>query len=149
MTKRVLAIASGGGHWHQLQLIRPAFDDHEVFYLVTLPGLAEESGVSRAAVIPDCNRHRPLAAVHSTVSVLWHVLRYRPHVVITTGALPGLIGLVFGRMIGARTIWVDSLANAEKLSMSGDMARRVSHLCLTQWEHVAERTGAEYAGSVL
>jgi hypothetical protein len=52
-------------------------------------------------------------------------------------------------MLGARTIWVDSVANAEEMSMSGKLARRFAHLWLSQWEHVAGAEGAEYAGAVL
>ena len=69
--------------------------------------------------------------------------------VVSTGALPGVIALTLGRAIGARTIWVDSIANAEEMSMSGKLARRVAHLWLSQWEHVAEAAGAEYAGAIL
>ena len=149
MTKRILAIASGGGHWRQLQLLCPAFEGQDVSYLTTLHGLAEADGMLPAVVVPDCNRNRPVAAVKSAFLIAAHVLRKRPDVVLTTGALPGLIGIVFGRMVGARTVWVESLANAERLSMSGAMAMRVAHLCLSQWPHVAEETGAEYAGSIL
>lgn len=149
MTKRVLAIASGGGHWQQLMLLRPAFAGQDVFYISTLPGLPEADNAHPFAIVPDCNRHRPIDAVRSTAAIGWHVLRRRPHLVITTGALPGLIALVFGRLVGARTVWIDSVANAERLSMSGAVAKRVAHHCLCQWQHVAEETGAEFAGSVL
>lgn len=149
MTKRVLAVASAGGHWQQLQLLRPAFDDAEVFFLTTLPGLPEQFDAQPSAILPDCNRHTKLQIVKCTLALLGHVVRFRPHVVITTGALPGVIALAIGRVTGARTIWVDSVANAEEMSMSGKLARRVAHLWMTQWEHVASETGAEYAGAVL
>lgn len=149
MAQRILAIASGGGHWQQLNLLRPAFEGHDVFYIATLPGLPQAYGAEPAAVVSDCNRNKPLAAVLSVIQITGHVMRLRPHVVITTGALPGLIGLALGRLIGARTVWIDSVANAEKLSMSGAVARRIAHLCLSQWEHVAREAGVDYAGSVL
>ena len=55
----------------------------------------------------------------------------------------------FGRLMGARTIWLDSIANVEELSMSG---RRIGHyvdLWLTQWPHLAQPEGPHYMGSVL
>lgn len=130
-------------------LLRPAFAGQDVFYLSTLSGLPEADDARPYAIVPDCNRHRPLDAVRSLVRIAWHVVRQRPDVVITTGALPGLIALSMGRLLGARTVWIDSVANAEKLSMSGAMARRMAHLCLCQWQHVADESGAEFAGSVL
>ena len=149
MTKRIIAIASAGGHWQQLMLLRPAYADHRLTYLTTLAGLAKNYGATPAHVVPDCNRHTPLRLVWTTLVLSWHVLRVRPHVVITTGAMPGLIALSLGRLIGARAIWVDSLANAEKLSASGRYARRVAHLHLSQWQNVAEAEDTEFAGRLL
>lgn len=147
--RRILAVASGGGHWQQLMLLRPAFEGRSVFYITTLKGLAEGHGAAPAGFAPDCNRNEPVAVVKAVAALLWRVIRFRPHVVISTGALPGVIALACGRLVGARTIWVDSVANAEEMSMSGRLARRFAHLWLSQWEHVAKAEGADYAGSVL
>ena len=77
------------------------------------------------------------------------VLRVRPDVVISTGAAPGFFALRFGKLLGARTVWVDSIANAEQMSLAGELARPYSDLWLTQWPHVAEVAGAQFKGSVL
>jgi len=149
MGKRVLAVASGGGHWQQLQLLRSGFSHHDVLFLTTLPGLPEQVGALPAAIVPDCSRDEKRAIVACTLAIGLQILRHKPDVVISTGALPGLIALVLGRMARARTIWVDSVANAEEFSMSGRHARRFADLWLSQWEVVAEAAGAEYAGALL
>ena len=59
------------------------------------------------------------------------------------------LALVIGRILGARTIWLDSIANIEELSGSGRMVRRFADLWLTQWPHLAGPDGPEYAGAVL
>ncbi len=148
---RILAIASGGGHWEQLLIISAAFDGHEVSFANTLDGLAERSGIAECRVISDCNRDQPLASLRSAWDSLALILRIRPEIVVTTGAAPGLIALFWGRLLGARTIWIDSVANSEQLSMSGKIARRIAHLHLTQWQHVAEAAGGKtrFLGSVL
>jgi hypothetical protein len=73
----------------------------------------------------------------------------RPDVVISTGAAPGFLALRLGRLLGARTIWVDSVANGEELSMSGKLAGRYADLWLTQWEHLAHEGGPQFRGNVL
>jgi hypothetical protein len=50
--------------------------------------------------------------------------------------------------LGARTVWLDSVANIEQMSMSGMMVRRYSKLWLTQWSHLAKDDGPEFAGKV-
>ena len=149
MTRRVLAVASGGGHWQQLMLLRPAFEGTDVLYLTTMAGLPEAFGAAPARIVPDCNRDKPVEAARSAAAVAVAIARHRPHVVISTGALPGVIALALGKAARARTIWVDSVANAEEMSMSGRLARRFADLWMSQWPNVAEASGAEHAGAVL
>lgn len=146
---RLLAVASGGGHWDQLMQLRSVFDRFDTTYVSTNADLATRDGVTGMLVIPDANRNRPLDAARSLATAMAIVRRVRPAVVISTGALPGLFCLAAGRLHGARTIWLDSLANAEQLSMSGRMAGRFATLWLTQWEHMAAPGGPVYSGSLL
>lgn len=147
--RRVLAVASAGGHWQQLMLMRPALAGHHIRFATTLPGLAAQFEAAPAHLIPDCNRNTRMAALACVWALLWLMIRHRPQVVISTGALPGVIALALGRLFGARTIWVDSVANAEEMSASGRLARRFAQLWLSQWAAVAQAEGAEYAGSIL
>lgn len=130
-------------------LLRASWAEQEIYYATTLEGLAAEAGVSDAFLVTDCNRNEKWAIVRSFLSLLVLLARLRPHVVVTTGALPGLLAIMIGRAFGARTVWIDSIANAEEMSLAGLSARRFADLWLTQWAHVAAATGAEHAGSVL
>jgi UDP-N-acetylglucosamine:LPS N-acetylglucosamine transferase len=143
----ILAIASSGGHWQQLLMLRGAFDGNRMIFLTTLKGLGE--GLDDVRTVPDCNRNKKLTIIRCFFALLIVMLRVRPDVVISTGALPGLLALIIAKALGKRTIWVDSVANAEEFSLAGLKARRYADLWLSQWPDVAERTGAEYAGSVL
>lgn len=146
--KRVLAVASGGGHWVQLLRLRPAFSGHQVEYLSTNAGY---SGDVEAPlhVVTDANMWQKLKLVRMFAEVAWVVIRYRPQVVVTTGAAPGFAAIVFGKLIGARTVWLDSVANSEELSGSGKQARRWADAWLTQWPHLAKEDGPKHWGSVL
>ncbi len=86
------------------------------------------------------------------------VVRVRPRVIVSTGAAPGFFALRIGSLIGAKTLWVDSFANAEELSLSGRKASKFADLALTQWKHLGEalpesssraRGNAYYAGAVV
>lgn len=148
--KRVLAIASGGGHWVQLLRMREAFDGASVAYATTSPDSAQEVPGSPFFVVPDATRWNRWALVKLTVSVMWLLLRLRPQVVVTTGAAPGLIAIAIGHALGMRTVWVDSIANVDGMSLSGQSARRFADLWLTQWEHLAaEPGGPSFRGAVL
>jgi len=74
--------------------------------------------------------------------------RERPSVVVSTGAAPGYLAIRCARLMGARTLWIDSVANIEELSMSGRLASTTADLCLTQWPHLADER-IRYLGAVL
>jgi hypothetical protein len=136
---RVLAVASGGGHWVQLMRLRPAFDDCEMLFVSTNPGYAAQVAPARFQSVPDANRWQKLRVLWMFICVAWIVVRFRPSIVVTTGAAPGYAAIRFARMLWARTLWIDSIANAEEMSMAGRMAGRHSDEWLTQWEHLAGR----------
>lgn len=146
---KVLAVASGGGHWDQLMMLRDAFNGHEMAYATTDLDQARARQIDGAHLLPDCNLRRPLESFWCLLCSVRLLLRLRPERVITTGAAPGLFCLLAGRLMGSRTLWIDSVANAERLSLSGRMALKISHKCLTQWENLESDAGPFYAGSVL
>jgi hypothetical protein len=146
---KVLAISSGGGHWIQLLRLRPAFTHCDVLYATVKAGYAVDLGGDRLEVVPDANRWNKLSLVRCAVGVGLLLLRERPDVIISTGAAPGYFAIWLGRSIGKRTIWIDSIANAEELSLSGQKAGRYSTLWLTQWPHLARTNGPLFRGSVL
>lgn len=139
--KRILAVASQGGHWRQLQEMSHAFVAHDVTFVST----SKEGDYC----VMDCNGSRPWVGVLTAIQLLWITLKTRPDVVISTGALPGFIALVIARLFKARTVWIDSIANAEDMSLSGRLSRPLAELWLTQWPNVSARTGATYVGAVL
>ncbi len=150
MGKRVLVVASGGGHWVEMRRLFPALEGLDVAYVTIHPGYAIDVPGSRFYVMPDMTRRNPgvlFLLVPRLASIL---MKERPDVVITTGAAPGLVGLVLARLLTrARTVWIDSIANCERMSTSGVEARRFADVWLTQWPTLAAPGGPSYWGEVL
>ncbi len=146
--QRVLAVASSGGHWVQLRRLAPAFEGHDVAYLTTDPGHRSEVWPARfyAAATRTAGTSSPSCAARCRSS--GSLLRERPSVVVSTGAAPGYLAIRCGELLGARTVWIDSVANVEELSLSGRMASATADLCLTQWPHLAGGQ-VRYLGAVL
>jgi hypothetical protein len=145
----ILAIASGGGHWIQLTRLCAAFEDCHVEYVTTLPGYREQVAPALFHVVRDGSRWDKIGLIIQAVQLLVIMIKARPDVVITTGASPGYFAVRFGKWLGARTLWIDSIANVEELSLSGREAGKHVDLWLTQWPHLARPDGPHYAGAVL
>lgn len=147
--KRVLLISSSGGHWVQMKRVEGVFADYDKHFICTDPSYKQSVDGSKFYSIPEGSRWTKGRLIVQAINILVLLVRIRPDVVLTTGAAPGFFALFFGKKMGIKTIWIDSKANIDKLSLSGQMAGKYADLWLTQWEHLARPEGPHYYGSVL
>ena len=145
--------ASSGGHLSQLQMLEKAWENRDFFFAVTgftaAKQLQKKYGVIVYSV-PESNRKRPLRLLAVLAECLKIILRERPDVVISTGAAHGCLLALFGKMLRAKVVWVDSVANVERISLSGRIVRHFADLFLVQWRDVAKRYhGVVYCGELI
>ena len=145
---RILAAASGGGHWVQLLRLRPAFEGCDLSFATVHADSAAQVPGTDFHVFRDASRKDWWRFFGASFDMARIVLTVRPDVIVTTGAMPPLAALVFGRMIGAKTLWIDSVANSERLSSSGRLASALAHRAVTQWSELAT-DDVPFWGSVL
>lgn len=155
---KVLAIASGGGHWVQLMRLLPAWDGCRVAYATTTPDFREivtAEAARRGQPAPEyflfteANRWQKMRLARQFAEIAAILARFRPDTVITTGAAAGYFALRLARLSGARTAWIDSIANAGEMSLSGRKSGPHADLWLTQWPELAEPGGPDFEGAVL
>jgi len=148
--KRVLLISSSGGHWIQMNRLLGAFDREDIHYACTDAGQAPLLPPGRFFAIPDASRQSGvLHILRQAICIFRLLVSVRPHVVLTTGAAPGFFALLFAKRLGMRTIWVDSIANVDAISLSGRLARGYADLFLTQWPELAREGEVQYRGAVV
>ena len=142
----------------QLNRLMPAFEGCEVHWACTSPDhearLRVAAGrlgqrVASYTPITDANRWTKLKLVKQMLETVALLIRVRPDVIVTTGASVGFFAIRAGKLMGARTCWIDSIANGDELSLSGAKAGPHADLFLTQWPHVAKPGGPDYRGAVL
>jgi UDP-N-acetylglucosamine:LPS N-acetylglucosamine transferase len=145
---KILAVASVGGHWVQLLRLKPAFENTELCFMSTKESFADMVPGHKFFAIPDFSRNDKLKIISSFFVILAIIREERPNLIITTGAAPGLMALFAGKLCGAKTVWVDSIANVEKLSLSGKIAVRIADRVYTQWPELAN-SKIIFSGNVL
>jgi hypothetical protein len=145
---RVLAVASRGGHWVQLMQLRSVLERSEVTFVCTDHSYRSWVGDRPFRCVVEANRHQRFRMLLLLIQIAWILVRVRPHRIVTTGAAPGYFAILFGKWLGAKGMWIDSIANTERLSMSGRLARKHAAQVLTQWPHLADET-VRFEGSVI
>jgi UDP-N-acetylglucosamine:LPS N-acetylglucosamine transferase len=147
---RVALVCSPGGHLQQMLALRSAWEGFDHFW-VTLDGpdvdvlLADEQ-VYRAFGPTN----RSLSNLLRNLKFSWTVLRRdRPDVVLSTGAGVAVPFLVLGRLLGRRTVYVESLTRTESLSLSGRMVYPFVKDFFVQWPGTTRLRRARHVGSIL
>lgn len=148
--RKVLAVSSGGGHWVQLLRLRPALAGFHVTYATVDPTCRSDVAAAPLYTIPDANRSKKFQLIILILRIFWIFLCVRPHCMVTTGAAPGYVAVRIGRLFRVRTLFIDSIANAEHLSLSAHLSLKHASLTLTQWSHLSEENDrATFRGSLL
>lgn len=150
---KILAISSAGGHSVQLNRLRPLFINYNTVFVTSYlnDGQKEISDNSLYNyIVKDFSRNSScLDIVNSIWQILHIVLKERPSLIVTTGAAPGVIAIIVGKFLFCKTIWIDSIANYEKISLGGRIASLFTDLILTQWEHLKTGKRIKYMGKII
>lgn len=141
---KMLCVASFGGHWVQLKRLTALLEADDVVLASTDAG--QHGGA--AYYLDDFSVRELWRGVRQLPLALRVVRQSGAEVVISTGAAPGLLVLFAGFLLGRKTVWVDSIANSQRLSLSGRAARLFATRVLTQWPDLAKGR-VQYLGSLL
>ncbi|ROR07723.1 polysaccharide biosynthesis protein [Erwinia sp. JUb26] len=147
--KKVLFVCSSGGHWVQMTKIMKELDFNEFHPLIGTCSNVDSFNSINIDRLPDFNKDKIIKTVSGAFTILKYILAKKPDIAISTGAAPGIVALFFVKLRGGKTIWIDSIANTERLSLSGKMALRFCSVVLTQWPHLADGNKIQYKGRVI
>ncbi len=143
--------ASAGGHLTQLLKLVDSCKGYETFCITTTEFMRDKlRRYGKVYVVGECNRQHPLWVIKVLLRCIAVVFKARPDAIISTGASVGCMACFISKLLGAKVIWVDSITNVDRISLSGRMVRYISDLFLVQWPELVERYGnVEYAGEVI
>lgn len=148
---KVLAIASPGGHWIQLNKICNPLDTQFDMVYVT-PGAQYASATKqkrKVLTISDASADSKYKLIPLAFQLLIIFIKERPTAIISTGAAPGAIAFLLAKFLPIKTIWVDSIANVSQLSRSGRMVQKHADKVITQWQTLSDGENIIYKGSIL
>jgi len=148
--QKILAIASPGGHWIQLNKIcNPLEDKFDVVYVTPGAEYGNSKNNKKVLSITDASATSKLKLIPLAFQLLLIFIKERPSAIISTGAAPGAIAFLLAKYLPIKTIWVDSIANVTQISRSGRMVLNHTNKIITQWEPLSDGKDIVYKGSIL
>ena len=147
--QKIFAISSPGGHWIQLtRLCKELETRHQLVYAMPDKLFKPKQGQKIYSVI-DVSADDKWKLIPCALQVAWILLKERPDAIMSTGAAPGAVAVMLGKLFRIRTIWVDSIANVQKISRAGRLIEKHADVFLTQWPHLSDGKRILHQGSVL
>lgn len=138
--QRILLVGSSGGHLTQLMSLRAWWEAHPRGWVSfdtpdAVAHLEDESDVTWAYRPTTRNIPNLLRNAAQAVRV---VRRFRPTVIISTGAGVALPYFVLGRLRGVRTVYIEVFDRIETPTLTGRLVRPFADLMLCQWSEQQE-----------
>ncbi|MEG2348083.1 MAG: PssD/Cps14F family polysaccharide biosynthesis glycosyltransferase [Clostridia bacterium] len=153
--KRVIFVASSGGHLTEILKFSKLFNEYEYLLVTELTKtnekLKEKYNTQFLKYGPNKNKIKYLYTIIINIfRCLKIVIKFKPQTIISTGAQTGGIMCFVGKIFGAKVIYIESLARTSTLSVTGKNVYKFADKFYVQWESLVEKyKKVEYLGRLI
>ena len=143
--KKVLFIASTGGHFSELMQLSKMFVKYDYHIITertkTNTNLVEKYPGKVDYLIFGSKDHLLSYIFKFTVNCFKSIYLYfkvRPKVIITTGTHTAVPMCYLGKILGSKVIFIETFANSKTKTLSGKLVYPIADVFLVQWEEMLE-----------
>ncbi len=154
--KKVMFIASTGGHLNELFQLKPLFNHYD-YHIVTEKtdsniSLKKEYKDKINFVIYGTKDHKFTYLFKLFLNCwieLFIFIKTRPKYIVTTGAHIAGPMCCLGKIFGSKVIFIETFANSHSKTITGKLVYKFADLFIVQWESMLKLyPNAVYWGSV-
>ena len=154
--KKVLFISSTGGHFNELQQLKPLFEKYD-YHIITekhdsTKWLVEKYG-EKISFLPYGTRKKLLRYIfvyaYLCIKTIYLYCKIRPKYIVTTGTHTAGPMCYFGKLFGSKIIYIETFANRKRKTATGKLIYPIADLFIVQWEEMLELyPKAVYGGAI-
>lgn len=145
---KICLISSSGGHYEQLMRLKPLFENNEGFIITEKTLIQSKADY----YLPQVNRKElllPFKMVSIFMKSFYILLKEKPDVLISTGALCCIPVLLLGKVLGKKVIFIESFAKINSPTLTGKLVYKFADMFIVQWQEMMEfYPKAVYGGSI-
>ena len=139
--KKVLFIASTGGHLDELMQLKKMFDKYN-YYIVTEKtksnlNLKNKYQNKISYLVYGTKDHMltyPFKLLYNCFKSLYIYIKFRPKYIVSTGAHTAGPMCCIGKIFGSKIIYIETFANSKTKSATGSIVYKFADLFIVQWE---------------
>ncbi len=148
---KLLLVCTNGGHFATMQSLKNFWCVHEREWVTHRS--ADTLAIEAKEKVHFVHRQdsRDLPNLLRNVLPAYRILRsVKPDLIVSTGASVAVPFFYFGKLLGIRTLFIESISRVERPSLSGRLVYPFADEFYVQWEECARRyPKAQYRGMVL
>lgn len=150
---KICCISSHGGHLHELEEALKKVDQSRMYwvtYKTKHTKMVMECKHRKHYFIIDPVTSKPLFVINALQS-LWHLMKEKPDVVISTGAGMAFPTLILAKkLLKSKIVYIESAAAVIEASKTGKAVYKFADLFLIQWKQLKDfYPNAFFTGGVL
>ena len=143
--KKVLFIASTGGHLSEMMQLKPMFKNYD-YYIITEKTksnlfLKEKYKTRVSYLVYGIKDHKlsyPFKLLYNCFKSFYLYLKVHPDYIITTGVHTAGPMCLIGKIFGSRVIYIETFANMVTKTVTGRLLYPFSDRFIVQWSSMKE-----------
>lgn len=134
---KICFVGSSGGHLTHLYMLKPFWQDKERFW-ATFDKEDARSLLKGEKVYPVYYpSNRSLKALFINTCRALHILKKEhPDLIVTSGAAPAIPFFWIGKLMGAKTVYIEVFDRINKPTIAGKLCYPVTDVFIVQWEEM-------------
>lgn len=139
--KKICFIASTGGHFEQLMMLKPLMDKYDSFIVTEKTGYSVIKDDKRIYYLKQVNRHEKTFIFKMIVNLFISFKIFiieKPDFVISTGALATVPMCLLSKVFRKKVIFIESFAKVTSPTLTGKLVYKFADQFYVQWEQMKE-----------
>lgn len=139
--KKICFIASTGGHFEQLMMLKPLINKYDSFIVTEKTEYSVTKDDKKVYYLKQVNRNEKvfiLKMIFNSIKTIKIFLSEKPDIVISTGALATIPMCIIAKIFRKKLIFIESFAKVNSPTLTGKLLYKFADQFYVQWEEMLE-----------
>ncbi|NFS12416.1 polysaccharide biosynthesis protein [Clostridium botulinum] len=137
--KKVCFIASTGGHFEQLMMLKPLMNKYESFIITEKTNYSVVKDKRKVYYLKQVNRNEKSfipKMISNSIKTLNIFLKEKPDLIISTGALATIPMCITAKLFRKKLIFIESFSKVNSPTLTGKLLYKFADEFYVQWEEM-------------
>lgn len=137
---KILLVCSSGGHFKALEQLNNFWQNHERLWVTFKTSTTVKSLQDERVYWAFSPTNRNIPNLLRNLGLAWQIVnKEKPDLILTTGAGVAVPFIIVGKLVGSKTIFIESITRIKQLSLSTRLVLPFLDILYVQWPQLKVR----------